>query len=76
MFKAYLVKHKIMKTCGFCGFTYLPMSAYTVHNCPKCSPRPNRMLMETDEDYLKHEIKSTESVSQSMIAYSEPRLVA
>ena len=76
MFKKHLENHKAFNTCGNCGFTWLPMSERFRHDCPKCSPKGNSMKVETDEDYLRNELKVNENVSNEMITYSEPRLTA
>ncbi len=57
MFKKYLEVHRGFKTCGVCGFTYLPMSAYTSHNCPKCTPNEKKAIItDVDEDSVKYDI--------------------
>ena len=75
MLKA-LKMSKLFTTCSCCGFMYLPMSKRTLTHCPKCEPIDNKMLVESDEDYLNSEVKEYEVLSHAMIDYSEPRLIA
>jgi len=43
-------------TCGCCGFTYMPLTAATMKDCPKC-------LIDSDRVYLDSQQVTEETVS-------------